>query len=44
MERSDAEAAMKILLGIVAVVVLVATLFADYKWKQWMAQRRRERD
>jgi len=35
---------MKIILGIVAVVVVVASLVADYKWRQWMAARRRERE
>ena len=34
---------MKIVLGIVAVVLVVAALFADYRWKQWMAARKRDR-
>jgi hypothetical protein len=34
---------MKILLGILAVVVVAASLFADYKWRRWMAERRRNR-
>ena len=34
---------MKCLLGILAVVLVVASLVADYKWKQWMAARRRDR-
>src|ERR1035438_6949737 len=34
---------MKILLGIVAVVFVAATFFADYKWRRWMAARRRDR-
>jgi hypothetical protein len=34
---------MKILLGILAVLVVAATLFADYKWRRWMAARRRDR-
>jgi hypothetical protein len=29
---------------IVAVVLVAALAFADYKWRQWMASRRRERD
>ena len=29
---------------ILGVILLSASLFADYKWKQWMAARRRERD
>jgi hypothetical protein len=35
---------MKIVLIVVAVLVIVASLVADYKWRQWMAARRRERD
>jgi hypothetical protein len=34
---------MKILLGILAVLAVAASLFADYKWRQWMATRRRDR-
>ena len=34
---------MKIFLGILAVVLVAASLFADYKWRQWMAARRRDR-
>jgi hypothetical protein len=34
---------MKILLGILAVLVIAASLFADYKWRQWIAARRRDR-
>lgn len=35
--------AMKILLGILAILLVAASLFADYKWRQWMAARRRDR-
>ncbi len=35
---------MKVILIIVAVLVLTGSLVADYKWRQWMAARRRERD
>jgi hypothetical protein len=35
---------MKLILAIVAVVVIAASIFADYKWRRWMADRRRERD
>jgi hypothetical protein len=35
---------MKIFLAIVVVVVTAGSLFADYKWRLWMAARRRERD
>jgi hypothetical protein len=34
---------MKILLGILAIIVIAASLFADYKWRQWIAARRRDR-
>jgi len=33
---------MKLILGIAALVVLVISVFADYKWRQWMAARRRD--
>jgi hypothetical protein len=35
---------MKLVLIIVAVLVVGGSLFADYKWRQWMAARRRESD
>lgn len=35
---------MKLVLIIVAILVLLGSLVADYKWRQWMAARRRERD
>jgi hypothetical protein len=34
---------MKILLGGLAIVAVAVSLIADYKWKQWMAARRRDR-
>jgi hypothetical protein len=34
---------MKILLGVLALVLVVASVLADYKWRQWMAARRRDR-
>jgi hypothetical protein len=34
---------MKILFGILAVLVVAVSVFADYKWRQWMAARRRDR-
>jgi hypothetical protein len=39
----DSGDAMKILIGVLAVVLVVASLFADYKWHQWMAARRQDR-
>jgi hypothetical protein len=35
---------MKLVLIAVAVLVLAASLVADYKWRQWVAARRRERN
>jgi hypothetical protein len=34
---------MKIILGIAAVLLVAASVFADYKWRQWIAARRRDR-
>jgi hypothetical protein len=34
---------MKLLLGILALLVVAGSFFADYKWRQWMAARRRNR-
>jgi hypothetical protein len=34
---------MKTLLGILAVLVVVASLIADYKWRQWMKNHHRDR-
>jgi hypothetical protein len=42
-DSCDPEEAMKIFLGVLAVLVVAASLIADYKWRQWMAARRRDR-
>ena len=34
---------MKIFLGILAIILVAASVFADYKWRQWIAARRRDR-
>ena len=34
---------MKIALGVIVLVVVAGSVFADYKWRQWMANRRRDR-
>ncbi len=34
---------MKIILGVLAVLIVAASLVADYKWRRWMAARRRDR-
>jgi hypothetical protein len=31
---------MKILLAIIAVLLVAASIYADYKWRQWMAARK----
>jgi hypothetical protein len=35
---------MKIVLLILVVLIIAGSLFADYKWRQWMAARRQDRD
>ena len=35
---------MKLLLAIVVLIVFVLSFVADYKWRQWMAQRRAGND
>jgi len=34
---------MKILIGILAIILVAASFYADYKWRQWIAARRRDR-
>lgn len=35
---------MKLFLGIVAFCLVAFAVFADYKWRKWMAERRRDRE
>ena len=35
---------MKIFLAIVAILLVAGSFYADYKWRQWIARRRRDRD
>jgi hypothetical protein len=35
---------MKLLIAILVIVVLGALLVADYKWRRWIAARRRDRE
>lgn len=35
---------MKLALAIVAILVLAASFYADYKWRRWMAARRQDHD
>jgi hypothetical protein len=34
---------MKVILAIAVVIVIAGSIYADYKWRQWMAARRRDR-
>jgi hypothetical protein len=34
---------MKLLLAILAIVLVAASLYADYKWRQWIAARKPQR-
>jgi hypothetical protein len=34
---------MKILIAILAILLIAASFFADYKWRQWIAARKRDR-
>jgi general stress protein CsbA len=34
---------MKTFLAILAIVLIAASLYADYKWRQWIAARKRDR-
>lgn len=35
---------MKLLLILAGVLLIAVFIVADYKWRQWIAARRRERD
>ena len=43
-EPWNPETGVKIVLIVLGILVVGGSLFADYKWRQWMASRRRERD
>jgi general stress protein CsbA len=34
---------MKILLAILILILVAASLLADYKWRKWIADRKRDR-
>jgi general stress protein CsbA len=34
---------MKILLAILAIILVAASFLADYKWRKWIADRKRDR-
>jgi hypothetical protein len=35
---------MKLLLAIAAIALVAGLLYADYKWRRWIAARRSQRD
>jgi hypothetical protein len=35
---------VRILFILIAAAVVVGSFYADYKWRQWMAARRRDRE
>lgn len=35
---------MRIVVAIVVALIVAGSVFADYKWRRWMAARRLERD
>jgi hypothetical protein len=35
---------MKIILVIIVAAIIVGSFYADYKWRKWMEDRRRERE
>lgn len=35
---------MLYLIAIVALVIVAASLFADYKWRKWMKEQKHEHD
>jgi hypothetical protein len=34
---------MKVFLAILAIILVAASFVADYAWRKWMADRRRDR-
>jgi hypothetical protein len=35
---------MKTLLVIIVILIVAGSIFADYKWREWLARNRRDRD
>jgi hypothetical protein len=35
---------MKLIFAIIVVLLIAAAAFGDYKWRQWIAARRRDRE
>ncbi len=36
--------AMKLLFGLIVLLLIALSFLADYKWKQWIAARKRDRE
>jgi hypothetical protein len=35
---------LRVILAIAVIAIIVGSFYADYKWRKWIAARRRERD
>ena len=35
---------MKLVIILIAVVIVIASILADYKWRRWMATRRHDQN
>ncbi len=35
---------MKLILAIVVIAIIAGSFYADYRWRKWIAARRRERE
>jgi hypothetical protein len=35
---------MKLILALVVIAIIAGSIYADYKWRKWVAARRSERD
>jgi hypothetical protein len=35
---------MKLILAIVVIAIVAGSFYADYRWRKWIAARRRERE
>jgi hypothetical protein len=35
---------MKLAFAIIAILIVAVTIYADYRWRRWMAARRQDRN
>jgi len=35
---------MKLLLAIIVLILIAGSIYADYRWKKWIAARKQEHD